>query len=91
MTRFDTYKQKFSKMHLLQLKHLKNQLEARETIHKNVAMRNKWVADQNRTNYRNEHDRISEQMAHSTTHPATKKRFEQRAKYLETLFSTGNV
>ena len=91
MTRFDTYKQKFSNMHLLQLKHLKNQLEARETIHKNVAMRNKWVADQNRTNYRNEHERIREQMDHSTTHPDTKKKLEQRAKYLETLFSTGNV
>ena len=52
------------KMHLRQLKHLQQQIDARETRAKSIMLRKQWMERQNNANYRNEYDRIMGELSH---------------------------
>ena len=83
---------KLLKMHIGQLNHMKKQLEARETKTKSITTRNNWIERQNNANYRNELDRIRNELEqHSKLSPLTIKKLEEREEYLKTLFSNSNL
>ena len=91
MNRFDVYRNKFSNMHLMQLKHLKNQLEAREIAQKSVTTRKNWLEREQNAAYRNEYDRLRNEMERSVLPAETKQKLKNRVEYLRGLFSKGNV
>ena len=84
-------RESINNMHMRQLEHLARQLGARETAVKSMATRRKWVERANNANYRNEADRIRGELSHFRGPTTDKKRLEDRASYLESLFSSGNV
>ena len=77
----------FSKLHLNQINHLKKQLEAREYLEKNIALRNKWVNNQNKLAYRQELDNIRRAMESSISN-RTKDQLRQRAGDMKKLLSS---
>ena len=91
MTRYDSHQQKFSKLHLLQLQHLKKQLEAREAMREGVRSRTKFVGNQRKLAYINEHDRIRNELGQTVLDQRTKDQLTRRADDLKKLFSQGNL
>ena len=83
--------EKFRKMHKKRIDHMQDQIDARETMQKHTTTRMKWLERQNNANYRNEHNRIKYELDQSVLPTETKERLKNRMKYLETLFSKGNV
>ncbi len=66
-------------------KHLKQQLEARETKISSINLRKQWLQRQNANNYQQEYDRIRNTMSHSVVPNATVDMMRQRMKRLEEL------
>ncbi len=66
-------------------KHLKQQLEARETKLSSINIRNAWLQRQNANNYQQEYDRIRNTMSHSVVPNTTVDMMRQRMKRLEEL------
>ncbi len=66
-------------------KHLKQQLEARETKISSINLRKEWLQRQNANNYQQEYDRIRNTMSHSVVPNTTVDMMKQRMKRLEEL------
>ena len=64
--------ERYSKLHLSQLKHLNAQIEARLTRTKSVALVNEWRQKQNIRNYTSEYDRIRNELSNSAIPYQTK-------------------
>ena len=76
----------YSKLHIMELKHLRNQLKAREAKEKSIELRNKWMKDQKYDNYRNEYERLKHELDSSTVHPAQKDKIQNRFKDVSDIF-----
>ena len=76
----------YSKLHITQLKHLRNQLKAREAKEKSIELRNKSMKDQKYDNYRNEYERLKHELDCSTVHPAQKDKIKIRLRDLSDIF-----
>ncbi len=70
---------------LAYFKHLKQQLEARETKISSINLRKQWLQRQNANNYQQEYDRIRNTMSHSVVPNTTVDMMKQRMKRLEEL------
>ena len=66
-------------------KHLKQQLEARETKISSINLRRQWLQRQTANNYQQEYDRIKNTMSHSVVPNTTVDMMRQRMKRLEEL------
>ena len=70
--------ERYSKMQLSQLKHLNEQIKARLTRTKSVALVNEWREKQNIRNYTSEYDRIRNELANSAMPFHTQEGVKQR-------------
>ena len=87
---------KMLKLHMRQLEHAKNQIEARENKSQSITHRKQWIERQNNANYRNEYDRIRNALdktvlKNSPLPSQTMEKLQQREEELKRLFSNGNV
>ena len=87
---------KMLKLHMRQLEHAKNQIEARENKSQSITHRKQWLERQNNANYRNEYDRIRNALdktvlKNSPLPSQTMEKLQQREEELKRLFSNGNV
>ena len=87
---------KMLKLHMRQLEHAKNQIEARENKSQSITQRKQWIERQNNANYRNEYDRIRNALdktvlKNSPLPSQTMEKLQQREEELKRLFSNGNV
>ena len=57
--------EKYSKRQISQLKDINNQIEARLTRTKSIALTNEWKQKQNMRNYQSEYDRIRNELLNS--------------------------
>ena len=57
--------EKYSKTQISQLKEVNNQIEARLTRTRSVALTNEWKQKQNMRNYQSEYDRIRNELSNS--------------------------
>ena len=80
-----------NKMHMRQLEHVARELDARQSKVRSMATRRKWVERANNSNYRTEHDRIRGELEHFRGPTTDRGRLEDRARFIESLFSSGNV
>ena len=83
--------EKYQNRHVRQLEHAAKQWEARETKTKNNNLRKQWLERQTNANYRNEYDRIRNELAHRKIPFETRDKLQRRAAELQKLFSSGNV
>ena len=77
--------------HMRQIEHAAKQVEARESKTKNNNMRRVWMQRQNNANYRNEYDRITNELGKQKVPYRTIGQIEEREEKLRKLFSSGNV
>ena len=83
--------EKYQNRHLRQIEHATKQWEGREMKSKNNAMRQQWHDRQNNASYRNEYDRIRNDVAHRKIQGHTLNTLKEREGALKKLFSSGNV
>ena len=69
----------------LQLHHLNNQIEARLTRSKIVALVNEWRHKQHMWNYQSEYDRIRNELSNSAIPFQTQEGLKKRTKELEKM------
>ena len=83
---------RYLKTHLRQLEHVKKEIEARETKTKNIMTRREWLNRQTSANYKNELDRITNELKNTKISPISEfgKNLTDRQKILQKLFSDGN-
>ena len=74
-----------------QVEHAAKQVEARESKTKNNNMRRVWLQRQNNANYRNEYNRVFNELGHAKIPYQTVSQLEARDEKLRKLFSSGNV
>ena len=74
-----------SEKQLAHYKHMKHQLEARETQICSINLRKQWLQRQTANNYQLEYDRIRNTVSHSVVPNATVDMMKQRMKRLEEL------
>ena len=79
------------KMRLRQLKHLQQQIDARETRAKSIMLRKQWMERQNNANYRNEYDRIMGELSRFRGPTTDKEKLQNRAETLHRRYSSGNA
>ena len=72
-------------MQLSQLKHLNEQIKARVTRTKSVALVNEWREKQNMRNYQSEYDRIRNELANSAIPFHTQEGVKKRKTELEKM------
>ena len=72
-----------SEKQLAYYKHMKHQLEARETKISSISLRKQWLQRQTANNHQLEYDRIRNIMSHSTVPNTTVDMMKQRMKRLE--------
>ena len=77
--------ERYSKMQLSQLKHLNDQIKARLTRTKSVALVDEWRQQQNIRNYQSEYDRIRNHVENSATPALNRNALQTRAAHLKTL------
>ena len=77
--------ERYSKMQLSQLKHLNEQIKARATRTKSVALVNEWREKQNMRNYQSEYDRIRNELANSAIPFHTQEGVKKRKTELEKM------
>ena len=70
---------------LAYFKHLKHQLDARETKIRSINLRKEWLQRQTANNYQQEYDGIRNTMSHSVVPNTTVDMTKQRMKRLEEL------
>ncbi len=70
---------------LAYFKHMKDQLDARDTKIRSINLRKEWLQRQTANNYQLEYDRIRNTMSHSIVPNATVDATKQRMKRLEDL------
>ena len=83
--------EKYQNRHIRQVEHATKQWEARANKDANNNNRRKWLERQNNTNYRNEYDRISGELAHFKIPFGSPHKLSTRQEELRNLFSSGNV
>ena len=83
--------EKYQNRHFRQVEHAAKQVEARESKTKNNNMRRVWMQRQNNANYRNEYDRITNELGKQKVPYRTIGQIEEREEKLRKLFSSGNV
>ena len=83
--------EKYQNRHFRQIEHAAKQVEARESKTKNNNMRRVWMQRQNNANYRNEYDRITNELGKKMVPYQTIGQIEEREEKLRKLFSSGNV
>ena len=77
--------ERYSKMQLSQLKHLNDQIKARLTRTKSVALVNEWRQQQNIRNYTSEYDRIRNELSNSAIPYQTQQGLKKRKTELEKM------
>jgi len=70
---------------LAYFKHMKDQLDARDTKIRSINLRKEWLQRQTANNYQLEYDRIRNTMSHSVVPNTTVDMMKQRMKKLEDL------
>jgi len=70
---------------LAYFKHMKDQLDARDTKIRSINLRKEWLQRQTANNYQLEYDRIRNTMSHSVVPNTTVDMTKQRMKKLEDL------
>ena len=80
--------ERYSKMQLSQLKHLNDQIKARLTRTKSVALVNEWRQQQNMRNYQSEYDRIRNELSNSAIPYQTKEGLKKRVIELQNMGAT---
>ena len=83
--------EKYQNMHTRQVEHATKQWEARENKVANNARRKQWVERRNNVNYRNEYDRIRNELGHARIPYGSIIQLRQRQAELERLFSNAGV
>ncbi len=83
--------EKYQNRHIRQVEHAAKQVEARESKTKSNHMRRVWMQRQNNSNYRNEYDRVHQELGHARIPFQTMSQLEARDEKLRKLFSSGNV
>ena len=81
----------YQNRHLRQIEHARKQWEGREMKMKNNNMRRQWPQRQTNANYRNEYDRIRNELSHRKLPRQIQHQLEGRQKELHKLVSSGNV
>ena len=77
--------EKYSKRQISQLKDINNQIEARLTRTKSIALTNEWKQKQNMRNYQSEYDRIRNELLNSATPFKTQETVAKRKTELEKM------
>jgi hypothetical protein len=75
--------EKYSKLQVSQFKELNNQIEARLTRTKSVALTNEWRQKHNMRNYQSEYDRIRNELENSALPYQTQDSIKKRKIELE--------
>jgi uncharacterized protein YukE len=75
--------EKYSKLQVSQFKELNNQIEARLTRTKSVALTNEWRQKQNMRHYQSEYDRIRNELENSALPYQTQDSIKKRKIELE--------
>ena len=83
--------EKYQNMHTRQVEHATKQWEARENKVANNKKRMEWIQRQNNANYRNEYDRIRNELGQARIPFGSVARLRQRQAELERLFSRAGV
>ena len=76
---------------LAYFRHVKAELEARETKTKSIALRRNFLMRQKVSNYQNEHDRIAHVMHNNLVPNTTKDKIKSRVAELEKLGASAFV
>lgn len=77
----------YQNLHLNQLNHLKKELKLRKYLEQNIALRNKWINNQNKLGYRQELDNLKRAMESSIS-DTTKEQLQKRADEMKKLLSS---
>ena len=77
--------ERYSKLQLSQLKHLNDQIQARLTRAKSVALVNEWKQKQTMRNYQSEYDRIRNELSNSAIPYQTKEGLKKRTIELQNM------
>ena len=77
--------ERYSKLQLSQLKHLNDQIQARLTRAKSVALVNEWKQKQTMINYQSEYDRIRNELSNSAIPYQTKEGLKKRTIELQNM------
>ena len=83
--------EKYQNRHTRQVEHATKQWEARVNKVANNVNRRQWMERQNNANYRNEYDRMSNELGRYKIPYKTTSQLEARDEKLRKLFSSGNV
>ena len=83
--------EKYQNRHIRQVEHATKHWEARNNKVANNNHRRQWLERQNNVNYRNEYDRIRNDLTHSRIPFASVPKQKKREEHLKQLFSSGNV
>ena len=78
----------YQNLHLNQLNHLKKELKLRKYLEQNIALRNKWINNQNKLAYKQEMDNIKAMLESGITDPITIEQFKKRADDMKKLISS---
>jgi len=83
--------EKYQNKHTSQVEHATKQWEARENKVANNAKRRQWTERQNNVNYRNEYDRIRNELGQARIPLGSVMRLRQRQAELQRFFSRAGV
>ncbi len=83
--------EQYQNRHMRQIEHAAKQWDARENKVKSSNLRRQWLERQTNANYRNEYDRIRNELTHHRLMGRTIHGLAAREKELQKLFSSGNV
>lgn len=78
----------YQNLHLNQLNHFKKELKLRKYLVKNVDIRNKWINNQNKLNYKQEIDNIRTMLELSLVPNESKPHLQKRAEEMKKLLSS---
>ena len=76
---------KATKNYLINMKHQRDMLKARQTKASLISLRKQWLDKQKRDNYQSEYDRIKSLLQDSVLKGTSKKHIEDRVKTLENM------
>ena len=83
--------EKYQNTHTRQVEHATKQWEARENEVGNNAKRRQWIERRSNVNYRNEYDRIRNELGQASIPSGSVVRLRQRQAELQRLFSRAGV
>ncbi len=76
---------RYSKLQAKQLQFMNEQIEARASIHQNIAIRSQWMQAKTSKNYQTEYDRIRSHLENNLFPHETKEKVKNRKHDLEAL------